>query len=177
MYLIKTSSKLLVLSVIALSFFLTSCETDIPTVDNEAPMLRLTISGNGINEVMENPPQELWQGPGGTQYLNLEGGVEYDFSLLVVDSGGVSRATLGIPTGAIIDLDSEGSISTVGVQQIMTVNGDSSDPVTGLSIIGTFTIPEGYAFDFNASGRDYGGQSGSPNSSYLQVSAFAGYVN
>gem|GEM_PF-2707067 len=36
--------------------------------------------------------------PGGTLYLNLEGGVEYDFSLLVVDSGGVSRATLGIPT-------------------------------------------------------------------------------
>jgi len=74
-------------------------------------------------------------------------------------------------------LDSKGSISTVGVQQIMTVNGDSSDPVTGLSIIGIYTIPEGYAFGFNASVRDYGEQSGSPNSIYLQVSAFAGYVN
>jgi len=156
-----------------LAGLVTSCDTDIPEVDNEKPAVRLTIQGPGLNSSMDNPPQEVWNGPGGVQYLNLNSGVPYDFTLIATDAGGVSKAILAMPTGVNITLDGAGTISTVGVQQVITLEGDPTNPLTGLVITGTAVFPRGYVFDFNVTAQDYGGESGPLNSRYMQVSAFS----
>jgi len=163
-------SFLCILAVVIVGF--SSCETDIPEEDSTKPTVRLNIQGPNLNQAMDNPPREVWAGPGGTQYLNLLPGVPYEFVLLAADAGGVSSASIAVPTGVDISVDAPATISTSGIQQFVTVTGDASDPLTGLGITGTFTFPRGLAFDFNVAALDYGGTSGFSNVRTMKVTAF-----
>ncbi len=162
----------LLLCVVTIGF-LSSCEADIPAVDTQPPTVRFTILGNGINEIMENPPQEVYEGPGGIQYLDLSSGVSYDFTVIAADAGGVRKVSLRVPFDAVVEADGAATVSTMGLHQFITIEGDPSDPLTGLAISGSITLPRGLAFDFIPSALDYGGQNGTSNSRLMVVSAFS----
>lgn len=152
---------------------LSSCVVEIPEEDDVAPTLRFNIYGGGLNETMENPPTDFWTADDGTQYLNLDSDIEYGFSVLVSDTGGVSSLSFSMPKNIVLDINEDADITNSVITQIIGLAGNESSPATGLTITGTMRIPEGQFFDFNISGFDYGGQSGPENASYMTVTAFS----
>lgn len=158
-----------------LLFSLGGCATTIPETDSASPEIRLTVSGGGIgSQAMSNPPRDDWTAPDGSQYLDLEPGVHYNFILSVSDQGGVARAHLRMPYNATVtDLAPEAVRETVsGITRVLELRGDRSDPKTGLVITGRMSLPASTSFEFQTEGDDFGGRAGRTNQTFMNVNTF-----
>lgn len=160
----------LCLSFVSLTF--TNCSVTIPATDTTKPNIELRINGPGVNSTMKNPPTESWAAESGAQLFNLTPGVEYNFSLIVSDSGGVKRAAIYFP-----DITNFSSIApstvterNVGISTVLTNTGSRSNPLSGLTITGKFVIPNANtSFNINVEADDFGGVSGSINQRFMSV--------
>ncbi|HKJ18224.1 MAG TPA: hypothetical protein VJ984_12795 [Xanthomonadales bacterium] len=158
-------------------FTLAGCATTIPETDSVPPEIRLTISGGGIgSQAMSNPPRDNWTAPDGSQYLDLDPGVSYNFVFSVSDQGGVARAHLRMPDwGEVTDLAPDDVRETVsGVSRILELRGDRSNPTTGLVITGKVSFPGNPSFEFQAEGDDFGGRAGRTNQTFMNVNTAVG---
>ena len=126
---------------------------------------------------MTNPPRESWTAPDGSQYLDLQPGVRYNFVLAVSDEGGVERAHIRLPNEFIVSdlVPATVNNSTGPIMRSLTLTGNRSDPRTGLVISGNFVAPPGaQSFEFQMEGDDFGGSSGRSNQRFMNVNAYVG---
>ena len=151
------------------------CETTLPDADDEAPEIRLVISGGGIgSHTMSNPPTETWAETDGTQLFNLTSGAHYPFTLTVTDEGGVARVALRMPADiSVSNLSPDVRDESGGLTRTLLIEGDRSAPRTALVISGTMTpsatSTSGFAFDLEA--EDFGGGGGFVNQRFMLVRA------
>ena len=153
-----------------------SIATTIPAEDLVQPRIELRITGPVIRQqVLTNPPRESWEGPGGSQYMNLAPRTSYHFALFVRDAGGVGRATFELPASLeVSDLVGEGLVEEIsGIRRRLTVRGNRASPVRVLSLSGRFNTRgnSGAVLPFSVEANDFGGASGSANQRFLGTSA------
>ena len=156
------------------SAILLSCETEIPEVDTTPPRIELFITGPGVDQQLSNPPQAVWTGPSG-RVFDLQPNAVYNFSLIVSDQGGVSRAHLRFANDLIIEEVSPSgtTVTSEGISHILSLRGDASNPLTGLAISGRFRTPNrnNLFFPFLSEGDDFGGAARRPNRQFMRVDA------
>ncbi|MEO1251860.1 MAG: hypothetical protein AAFW81_05885 [Pseudomonadota bacterium] len=162
------------------SLAILGCETTIPASDTTPPRVELRLSGPGGGSV-SNPPREVWTGPGGVQYMELNAGGEYGFTVIVSDTGGVASAALQLDQDIeIVSLDNASSVSNTvsGLSRILRITGARARPLTALTISGRLRFrelnnpsvgAETVSTVMRASGSDFGGASGPANTTNLEL--------
>ena len=148
--------------IVLLIVSLLSCETDIPETDTTPPEFSFRITGDGFVHVF-NQDQDYSK-----IQLNLKNDAEYDFIYTGSDKGGVKLIQWQLPISDYIEFDStipdswQDNVS--GLSRIIKWNGNSSNPLTGNILTGTFEANGEFVSDtFRFFVSDFGGESGRPS--------------
>lgn len=148
----------------------TSCDTDIPEVDTTPPTFSFEISGDGFTRTFTQDDDFT------RMQLNLRGRTEYRFTYSGADQGGVAIIQWQLGGSDQLEfLTPEFPFDSWDIRNISALSrmvewfGDVSDPKTGAILSGTFRtrdIPDNSIDSglFRFFVRDFGGQSGTPNS-------------
>lgn len=151
------------------------CETTLPDADDEAPEIRLVLSGGGIgSQTMSNPPTETWAETDGTQLFNLTSGAHYPFTLTVTDDGGVARVALRMPADiSVTNLSPGVRDESGGLTRTLLIEGDRSSPRNALVISGRMTpsATSSTGFVFDVESEDFGSGGGFVNQRFMLVRA------
>ncbi|WP_123772308.1 hypothetical protein [Zobellia sp. OII3] len=154
-----------------LPFLMGSCETEIPLEDSDPPNFSIQITGDGFSETFDQDTDfDSFQ-------LNLKRETTYDFILTGADQGGLKRLEMYF-TPDYIDMNA----NLYGPWQVTTLtfltdliswNGDRSSPLTGTVLDGSFTTKgDNVSLEISLYLLDYGGDSGSSNSSSAALNIF-----
>ncbi len=161
-------------SIIILFIFTTlSCETDIPTTDTTPPQFTFRITGDGFEYVF-NQDEDY-----SNRQLNLKNGARYNFIYTGSDEGGVKTIQWQLPISDYIEFDSaipdtwQDNVS--GLSRIIKWNGNSSNPLTGNILTGTFEANgENILETFRFFVSDFGGESGDSNTASGELAIYIG---
>jgi len=161
-------------SIIILFIFTTlSCETDIPTTDTTPPQFTFRITGDGFEYVF-NQDEDY-----SNRQLNLKNGARYNFIYTGSDEGGVKTIQWQLPISDYIEFDSaipdtwQDNVS--GLSRTIQWNGNSSNPLTGNILNGTFEANGEFVSDtFRFFVSDFGGESGDSNSVSKELAIYIG---
>ncbi len=172
----KTIRKAIQFSILLLFVaFTQSCETEIPPEDTSNPNFSLRIYGDGFDHTFNQD----------TDFdnikLNLKRNTSYDFTFTGTDSGGVDTIQWSIAPSGYLRIDTRipapWNYSYRSGTEYIEWEGDRSDPLTGAALTGTFTAPyvrTRVVFTFNVT--DFGGETGSPNTTTKELNISTGNV-
>ncbi len=148
----------------------TSCETRIPEVDTIPPTFSFELRGDGFNQIFTQDDDFS------RMQLNLKSNTEYRFIYSGADQGGVALIRWQLGGEDQIDFtrpefpfDSWIIRDIPPISRMIEWSGDRSNPRTGGILTGIFRtgdVPDntGNSGTWRFFVRDFGGQSGTPNS-------------
>jgi len=156
---------------------ITACGISIPEVDTTAPTFSFQIRGDGFSRTFTQEDDFS------RMQLNLKANTEYRFVYSGADQGGVDLIQWQLGGSDLIDFSRpEFPIDSWTISDISASNrmiewrGVRTDPKTGAILSGTFRTGnlQGDAATIRFFTRDFGGQSGTPNSIRGDLSIFIG---
>ena len=160
--------------LISLLLFSTlSCETDIPETDTTPPEFTFRITGDGFERVFNSDEDYS------NIQLNLKSDAEYDFIYTGSDEGGVKLIQWQLPISDYIEfastLPDSWQDNVSGLSRIIKWTGDSTNPLTGNILTGTFEangelVSETFRFFVS----DFGGESGDSNTVLKELNIYIG---
>ena len=151
--------------------FLPGCETEIPEVDVTDPTFTFRIQGPGINKTYDQDTDfSAFQ-------LNLKSNAQYNFTYFGSDDGGVEhvswQADVLTPADFSDVVPEDVVITDLQLSTLLTIDGTINAPVSSLGMNGKLHTGSGDIFGlWRFFVSDYGGQSGSPNEVYREMSVF-----
>ncbi|WP_435413551.1 hypothetical protein [Psychroserpens mesophilus] len=146
---------------------ISSCETRIPEVDTTPPTLSFEIRGDGFSRTFTQDDDFS------RMQLNLRAETEYNFIYSGADQGGVGAIQWQLGGDDQIDFirpdfpfDSWSIRDISASNRMIEWNGNRSDPKTGAILSGRFRTGnlQNDSGSLSLFVRDFGGQSGTPNS-------------
>ncbi len=163
------SIRMLLVLLVGLSII--ACETEIPETDVIPPEFTFQITGDGFNETFDQDTDFS------SFQLNLREDATYDFILTGSDADGLQRMEWYIVKD-YIQLESEVNspwsiIPNNPLIDVVSWNGDRSNPLTGSVLAGTFrTNGRSIALGMTFYLTDFGGESRRSNDSSGQLNIF-----
>lgn len=159
--------------IIVLALVMQACETDIPEIDNTPPEFTFRIIGDGLEYVFDKDDDY------DNIQFNLKNGAKYDFIYTGSDDGGVELIRWQLPISDYIEFDSSipapWQDNVTGLSRTIQWNGDSSNPLTGFILSGTFEANGELVSDtFRFFVSDFGGETGDTNTVSKQLNILIG---